>query len=46
MLQHMAARIGAKVTNVKASHALYVTQAAAVAEVIEDAARGALASAA
>jgi hypothetical protein len=30
MLQHMAKRIGAKVTEVKASHALYVSQAKVV----------------
>ncbi len=39
MLQHMATRAGATITNVAASHALYVTQAATVAEVIATAAR-------
>jgi pimeloyl-ACP methyl ester carboxylesterase len=39
MLRHMAARIGAKVTDVKASHALYATQAEAVANVIDSAAK-------
>ncbi|WP_374977171.1 alpha/beta fold hydrolase [Microbacterium trichothecenolyticum] len=39
MLQHMAARMGAEITNVSASHALYVTQAATVAEVIATAAQ-------
>ncbi len=34
MLQHMAKRAGAAVTTVKASHALYATQPAAVADVI------------
>lgn len=42
MLQHMAARAGAKVTDVSASHALYLTQAGVVAEVIATAARDAL----
>jgi pimeloyl-ACP methyl ester carboxylesterase len=41
MLQHMAKRIGAKVTEVRASHALYVTQAKAVADVIDRAAKSA-----
>src|SRR5688572_20763386 len=41
MLQHMAKRIGAKVTEVKASHALYVTQAKVVADVIDRAAKSA-----
>lgn len=38
MLQHMAARIGAEVTHVPGSHALYVSQAEVVAEVIATAA--------
>ena len=38
MLQHMATRMGAEITNVPASHALYITQAATVAEVIATAA--------
>ena len=41
MLQHMAARIGATVTNVAASHALFLTQAGVVADVIATAARDA-----
>lgn len=41
MLQHMATRAGAAITNVAASHALYFTQAEAVAEVIATAARDA-----
>ncbi len=43
MLQHMAERIGAKVTNVTASHAVYVTQAGVVSDVIAAASEGALA---
>jgi pimeloyl-ACP methyl ester carboxylesterase len=43
MLQHMAARAGATVTNIPASHALYVTQPDAVADVIVTAAQNALA---
>ncbi len=39
MLQAMAQRIGASVTEVKASHAVFMTQPKAVAEVIEQAAR-------
>lgn len=39
MLQHMATRMGAEITNVPGSHALYVTQAATVADVIETAAQ-------
>ncbi|MFE7845608.1 alpha/beta fold hydrolase [Microbacterium sp. NPDC057407] len=42
MLQHMATRIGAQITNVPASHALYVTQSAVVADVIATAAENAL----
>ena len=38
MLQAMAKRIGASVTNVKASHALFMTQPGVIAEVIEQAA--------
>jgi hypothetical protein len=38
MLQKMAQRIGAKITEVKASHALFMTQAKVVAEVIDNAA--------
>jgi pimeloyl-ACP methyl ester carboxylesterase len=39
MLQHMAKRINAEITNVPASHAVYVTQAGAVSDVIVTAAR-------
>jgi pimeloyl-ACP methyl ester carboxylesterase len=39
MLQHMASRIGARVTNVPGSHALYISQAEVVAEVIAGAAQ-------
>lgn len=39
MLQHMATRIGAKITGVAASHALYLTQPGVVSEVIAAAAR-------
>lgn len=39
MLQDMAKRIGAKVTNVPASHAVYFTQSEVVAKVIDEAAR-------
>lgn len=41
MLQHMAKRAGAKITNVSASHALFMTQAGVVSDVIDDAAKGA-----
>jgi pimeloyl-ACP methyl ester carboxylesterase len=41
MLQHMAKRIGATVTDVPGSHALFMTQAAVVADVIVTAARNA-----
>ncbi|MFD6142223.1 alpha/beta hydrolase [Promicromonospora sp. NPDC060271] len=41
MLQHMATRSGAKITNVSASHALFMTQAGVVSDVIDDAAKGA-----
>jgi pimeloyl-ACP methyl ester carboxylesterase len=39
MLDHMAKRIGAKVTKVSASHALFMTQPKVIADVIEQAAR-------
>ncbi|MFJ2755076.1 alpha/beta hydrolase [Nocardioides sp. NPDC087217] len=42
MLQHMASRAGAKITNVSASHALYITQSGVVADAIVDAAEHAL----
>ncbi|MGY0389066.1 alpha/beta fold hydrolase [Nocardioides sp. WG-D5] len=42
MLQHMATRAGAKITNVSASHALYITQSGVVADTIADAAEHAL----
>jgi len=38
MLQHMAARIGADITNVPGSHALFISQAEVVADVIATAA--------
>jgi pimeloyl-ACP methyl ester carboxylesterase len=38
MLQHMATRIGADITNVPGSHALFITQAEVVADVIATAA--------
>ena len=41
MLQHMATRIGATITNVPASHALFLTQAGVVSDVIVTAARDA-----
>jgi hypothetical protein len=41
MLQHMAKRIAANITNVPASHAVYVTQSAVVSDVIVTAARDA-----
>jgi len=43
MLQHMAQRAGAKITTTHGSHAVYLTQAAVVAGVIDDAAENALA---
>ena len=43
MLQHMATRIGARITNVSASHALFLTQAGVVADTIDQAARTAVA---
>ena len=45
MLQHMAKRIDAEVTNVSASHAVYLTQPGAVADVIVTAAQNAAGSA-
>ncbi len=39
MLHHMASRIGARVTEVAASHAVFMTQAKVVATVIDEAAR-------
>lgn len=39
MLHHMATRIGAEITNVPGSHALFITQAETVADVIASAAR-------
>ena len=39
MLQHMAKRIGAKVTEVDASHALFMTQPKVIADVIDEAAK-------
>jgi pimeloyl-ACP methyl ester carboxylesterase len=41
MLQHMASRIGAEITNVPGSHALFITQAETVADVIATAANAA-----
>jgi pimeloyl-ACP methyl ester carboxylesterase len=41
MLQHMATRIGAKITEVAASHALFLTQADVVSDVIVTASRDA-----
>jgi pimeloyl-ACP methyl ester carboxylesterase len=41
MLRHMAERIGAKITNVPASHAVFMTQPAAVSDVIVTAAKAA-----
>lgn len=46
MLLHMARRIGADITTVSASHALFMTQSTVVADVIDRAARGAASSAA
>lgn len=42
MLQHMARRINAKVTNVAASHAVFMTQPKVVADVIDQAAKSAV----
>ncbi|GID32202.1 alpha/beta fold hydrolase [Paractinoplanes brasiliensis] len=39
MLQHMAKRIGAEITNVPGSHALFITQAGVVSDVIATAAQ-------
>ena len=39
MLRHMADRIGAEVTEVPASHAVFVTQPEVVADVIDQAAK-------
>jgi len=44
MLRSMANRIGAKVTDVPASHAVFFTQPKAVADVIEQAAKGSVKS--
>jgi pimeloyl-ACP methyl ester carboxylesterase len=41
MLLHMAKRIGAQITTVSASHAVFMTQATVVADTIEQAAQGA-----
>lgn len=41
MLQHMASRIGAEITNVPGSHALFISQAETVADVIATAAQAA-----
>jgi hypothetical protein len=41
MLLNMAKRIGAQTTTVRASHAVYMTQATVVTETIEQAAQGA-----
>ena len=40
MLLHMAKRIGAKITAVAASHAVFMTQIKVVADTIEQAAQG------
>lgn len=45
MLQHMARRIGATITNVPASHAVFLTQPDAVAEVIVTAAENSVVAA-
>ena len=42
MLQHMAQRAGAKITTTPGSHAVYLTQAGVVSDVIDDAAESAL----
>ena len=44
MLQHMATRIGARITDVAASHALYISQSGVVSDVIATAAQNALVS--
>lgn len=46
MLQHMATRAGAEITNVAGSHALFITQAETVADVIRAASRSASSAAA
>lgn len=43
MLQHMAQRAGAKITTTPGSHAVYLTQAGVVSDVIDSAAESALA---
>lgn len=40
MLNHMATRAGARITYVDASHALFITKAGVVADVIDEAAKG------
>jgi len=42
MLLHMAKRIGARITTVRASHAVFMTQPKAVADVVDQAARNAV----
>ncbi len=42
MLQHMASRIGAQITNVPASHAVFMTQPGVVSDTIDAAARSAV----
>lgn len=42
MLQHMATRINARITEVAASHAVFLTQPAVVADTIDQAARSAI----
>ena len=42
MLLHMAKRIGARITTVRASHALFITQATVIADTVEQAAQGAV----
>lgn len=44
MLQHMATRMGAQITNVPASHALFISQSEAVSDVIATAAQNATVS--
>jgi len=39
MVHSMAKRMGAKITEVKASHALFMTQPKAIADVIDEAAK-------
>lgn len=46
MLIHMAERAGARITKVSASHALYISQAKTVADIIHAAAQGSMALAA